>query len=450
MQELEDNDEKPKKIIKIIDRYKHHSENPNSCVNCFCKLGNNVISGVCYICKTNMITTTNVYKKYKLTKSDISTLYSVNCGGGGKCYFIDDIEKVVEKKINSLKKDDKVRIKLEELKTSKLKEKEKELLIEKRKGEIKEGTLVVFRKLPNVDKDSVEKIDIMTKNLIKSGAENIELSVSCVVDEIYFKVENEIKLINELKERDKKINLFVDNEIGNNYKKYAKNLHFYKNFIKNGDIKDIDVTINNIKDNVNKYIENNKINEILKIFNIKYYFIKDKLIKEKYINKFINGEINKDTFEKIADEMLNTYQEENSDFLKWLEKINHGKKSLHYKSDLRNVIDMELYNFCKNTKLQNIELTKYDNCARRYIHSRCDQLNIKHESVGPVSDRILRLEKTKDTNTKNINKKTYMCDNCGDYYTTDEMFKGVYVRGIYCDDCVEGDSDLEGMKFDPL
>lgn len=85
-----------------------------------------------------------------------------------------------------------------------------------------------------------------------------------------------------------------------------------------------------------------------------------------------------------------------------VKKVDSDERLCDYKGALKNSINIKLYNFCNNVELQSLELNGYDSCARKYIHERCDQLNVEHESVGPAYDRKLILTKTKNTSTKNV------------------------------------------------
>lgn len=59
-------------------------------------------------------------------------------------------------------------------------------------------------------------------------------------------------------------------------------------------------------------------------------------------------------------------------------------------------LDIELFTFCDNNTQNKLVLNNYDNKQRKYIHQRCDQLKLKHESSGNKKNRILELTKNKN------------------------------------------------------
>lgn len=111
---------------------------------------------------------------------------------------------------------------------------------------------------------------------------------------------------------------------------------------------------------------------------------------------------------------------------------------------------------------------------RNEIHLLCDNIGLHHQSKqvkkkrhlyiykpelwlwefsekNPYSKPVEYYKKRQNRQTKLDNKKNNMyCCLCGSNGLENELLCSVYIRGLFCDDCIENDEELCGHKFEPI
>jgi len=151
----------------------------------------------------------------------------------------------------------------------------------------------------------------------------------------------------------------------------------------------------------------------------------------KYQSKIYNNQMTNAELQKIIQQNNKEYIDLDNKWKKWLTEanktINTQKEDLECAS-----LDKLIFSFL-DSKYDVLKLSDYDSDERKYIHMRCDQLNLKHESIDEGENRILVIEKTEDfdiniigqTVTKSYrdsDTRTYECQSCGSSISRSESF----------------------------
>lgn len=162
-------------------------------------------------------------------------------------------------------------------------------------------------------------------------------------------------------------------------------------------------------------------------------------------------------------------------------------KSLETKMNLdnSNIYLIMLKDFIDNKKIKKIKgivikkenddtlvLKNLDNIQRKKMHLLCDKIGLLHESKNdPTNDERLfyvykptmwqwefteQLPFSKSDNRRKKMAK-YYCGECGITGDEADLFCSVYIRGYYCEDCLDTVSDGNGTgdvlschKFEPI
>jgi len=174
----------------------------------------------------------------------------------------------------------------------------------------------------------------------------------------------------------------------------------------------------------------------------------------------------------------------------WYKKFDMSRDD-YYVNLFRKFIMNETINLSKNEKtiivIENdkLILKSLDGFERKNIHKLCDKMGLHHLSVvhpkksskkflhiikpsiwkwefsesNPYSEspeyyKQKEIESEQRREKYDNRRKNTFCDYCGENGFDSELFQSVYIRGIYCQDCLDNVSDgdggiLDDHKFEP-
>lgn len=172
-----------------------------------------------------------------------------------------------------------------------------------------------------------------------------------------------------------------------------------------------------------------------------YYETENVILKQQ--QDMMTGEELNERFDKLLDE-----------WKIWKMEADKNFENEYIDDNTKLKLDILLFTFCDGDE-DRLELARYNNDERKYIHRRGSQLKIKHDSYGPHHNRIIVLTKDVDWTLSGvgeikepvIRRKKYYCSVCGDDNSNVEIFVH-HSLGFMCEDCVANDSDLEGAKWE--
>ena len=139
----------------------------------------------------------------------------------------------------------------------------------------------------------------------------------------------------------------------------------------------------------------------------------------------------------------------------WLKKAE--KIPIQINKKISDRIDLEIFNLCeKISNNKTIIFDDLDNKSRKYAHIRCDQLGLKHESCDKNDKRILEIKIPTHWKLKDpiilprliFRHHNLHCSECGADGNDVELFECCFVRGMFCQDCIDADDELDGMKWE--
>lgn len=149
-----------------------------------------------------------------------------------------------------------------------------------------------------------------------------------------------------------------------------------------------------------------------------------------------------------------------NDWNKWKETADQAIYFEDISTHKKNEIDNILFSLCELK--QNYDMINYTNVERKYIHVRCDQLNLKHKSKTLNGKRILQITVTEDWTYSNYVKKiktkkikikkqkTDFCEICDNEKNLEDLYMNWRGLGIYCEDCINNDHELAGLKWESV
>ena len=114
--------------------------------------------------------------------------------------------------------------------------------------------------------------------------------------------------------------------------------------------------------------------------------------KSKPAKKYINGEINKKEFKKRFNQSIYRKTYDN----KWDDWLREANLKINFKNINLNTIheiDKKLFDFMDNDEISEMLYPDLNNRQREFVHNRCDQLNLIHNSFYENDKRIIRISK---------------------------------------------------------
>lgn len=105
-----------------------------------------------------------------------------------------------------------------------------------------------------------------------------------------------------------------------------------------------------------------------------------------------------------------------------------------------NLIDKRIFEFYDSAESK-LMLSDYTGVERKYIHGRCDQLGLLHESKDLKGNRVAEIIKPENLVFGKVHKitgkKKYYCNSCS--CENEELFVHWKGLGPYCEDCINDD-----------
>jgi hypothetical protein len=197
-------------------------------------------------------------------------------------------------------------------------------------------------------------------------------------------------------------------------------------------------------------------NKIYKFICKKYIYVRQSAKAQSMTKQYHDKMITQEVYYSFMDNLLDVFNNEYGVFLKW-RKDADKLIDLRIKQKVAHQLDLKLFDFYKSTKDELI-LRNDDALCRLYIHNRCDQLFLAHDTkinelntIVIIKTDKMDLSKIGEISVKKSKKKkerSYECNDCSTDLCRDEAFVSPYISGIYCMDCLE--TNYEGMKYEPL
>lgn len=185
--------------------------------------------------------------------------------------------------------------------------------------------------------------------------------------------------------------------------------------------------------------------------------------------------VNKEQYELLWNDLENKFNLDNSDYyLELFKKFISEEKIILDKYETRIIVQDE----------KTLILKGLDGQERKQIHKLCDKIGLHHQSIvakknkkhlyiykpdiwlweftcrNPFSesDEIYQqreIESNLRRNRQLEKLRNLYCYECNANGLDNELFRSVYFRGLYCEDCLETTSDgggglLSDHKFEPL